>query len=195
MPGLRGFSGKSIRKMRQFYEAWGGNAIWPSATAKLESQENESVVLPPSTVKIVTDEFLPPLAAKMSDGGYQITAKEFLSISFSHHTEIIDRTDILEERLFYIGETARNIWSKRQLRESIKRDDFNHRGAMPSNFAATIPDAALARKTLGMFRDEYLLDFVNLADMDASVATMWNSIGFASNAAVSNTSSFFGSSR
>ena len=37
MPGLRGFSGKSIRKMRQFYEAWGGNAIWPSATAKLEA--------------------------------------------------------------------------------------------------------------------------------------------------------------
>ena len=37
MPGLRGFSGKSIRKMRQFYEAWSDSASWPSATAKLES--------------------------------------------------------------------------------------------------------------------------------------------------------------
>lgn len=35
MPGLRGFSGKSIRKMRQFYEAWSDSAIWPSATANL----------------------------------------------------------------------------------------------------------------------------------------------------------------
>lgn len=76
----------------------------------------------------------------------------------------------MEERLFYIGEAARNRWSERQLRDSIKRDDFHHRGAMPSNFMATIPDATLARKTLGMFRDEYLLDFVNLDDMEAADA-------------------------
>lgn len=37
IPGLRGFSGKSIRKMRQFYETWGDSAIRPSATAKLEA--------------------------------------------------------------------------------------------------------------------------------------------------------------
>lgn len=155
MPGLRGFSARSIHKMRHFYEIWSGDAILPPLAAKLESQENESVVLP-------------PLAAKMSAGGYQITAKEFLAISFSHHTEIIDRTATFEERLFYIQQAARNRWSKRQLRESIKRDDFHHRGTMPSNFAATISDIALARKTLGMFRDEYLLDFVNLDDLDAS---------------------------
>lgn len=138
MPGLRGFSGKSIRKMRQFYEAWGGNAIWPSVTAKLEAA-NGSVTIP-----------------------------EFLSLSFSYHMEILSGSKTLEGRLFYIHAAAQNKWTERQLRESIKRDDFNHRGAMPSNFAATIPDAALARKTLGMFRDEYLLDFVNLDDMDAS---------------------------
>ena len=168
MPGLRGFSARSIHKMRHFYEIWGGDAILPPVAAKLESQENECVLLPSPTVNIHTEEFLPPLAAKMSGGEYRITAKEFLAISFSHHTEIIDRTDTLEERLFYIGEAARRHWGKRQLCESIKRGDFHHRGAIPSNFAATIPDVALARKTLGMFRDEYLLDFVNLDDMDAS---------------------------
>ena len=36
MPGLRGFSGKSIRKMRQFYEAWCDLPFWPSLTAKLK---------------------------------------------------------------------------------------------------------------------------------------------------------------
>lgn len=138
MPGLRGFSVRSIHKMRHFYEIWSGDAI------------------------------LPPLAAKTTAGGCRITSKEFLAISFSHHTEIIDRTATLEERLFYIQQAARNRWSKRQLRESIKRDDYHHRGTMPSNFVATISDVVLARKTLGMFRDEYLLDFVNLDDLDAS---------------------------
>ena len=157
MPGLRGFSGKSIRKMRQFFEAWQTGAIWPSATAKSEWAESAAL-------------FLPSVTAKLPETSPHATPAEFLSISFSHHMEILSGTEALEERLFYIGEAARNRWSERQLRDSIKRDDFHHRGAMPSNFMATIPDATLARKTLGMFRDEYLLDFVNLDDMEAADA-------------------------
>ena len=170
MPGLRGFSGKSIRKMRQFYESWGDSAIWPSATAKLGNsgnylsvkavksgqQESVSVIWPSPTAKLE------------ATSGMAVTIAEFLSISFSYHMEILSGVKTLEERLFYIHETAQNKWKERQLRESIKRDDFHHRGAMPSNFAATIPDATLARKTLAMFRDEYLLDFVNLDDIEAA---------------------------
>ena len=173
MPGLRGFSGKSIRKMRQFYEAWGSNAIWPSATAKLETGVSRDESLPVKVAKSERKEVVsiiwPSATAKLeSTSGVTVTVAEFLSLSFSYHMEILSGAKTLEERLFYIHEAAQNRWNERQLRESIKRDDFRHRGAMPSNFATTIPDAALARKTLGMFRDEYLLDFVNLDDMDAS---------------------------
>ena len=48
MPGLRGFSGKSIRKMRQFFEIWSEGAIWPTASAKLDEKtgmgENRSLM-------------------------------------------------------------------------------------------------------------------------------------------------------
>ena len=96
------------------------------------------------------------------------TVAEFLSISFSHHMEILSGSKPLEERLFYVHEAALRHFNLDQLRDSIKRDDFHHRGEMPSNFMATIPDATLARKTLAMFRDEYLLDFVNLDDIEAA---------------------------
>ncbi|MGN0852942.1 MAG: YhcG family protein [Kiritimatiellia bacterium] len=155
MPGLHGFSGKSMRKMRQFYEIWQADVIWPPTAAKLETIEPTGLLLSPDTTK-------------RQEPTVHATATEFLSISFSHHMEILSGTSALEERLFYIGESVRNRWSKRQLRESIKRDDFHHRGSMPSNFKATIPDATLARKTLTMFRDEYLLDFVNLDDIEAT---------------------------
>ena len=171
MPGLRGFSGKSIRKMRQFYEAWGGNAIWPSATAKLETSvicDQSSGGVVKSGQQEMVSVIWPSVTAKLEAANGSVTIPEFLSLSFSYHMEILSGSKTLEGRLFYIHAAAQNKWTERQLRESIKRDDFNHRGAMPSNFAATIPDAALARKTLGMFRDEYLLDFVNLDDMDAS---------------------------
>lgn len=154
MPGLRGFSARSIHKMRHFFEVWSVGAILPPLAAKLESQDVEAVILPPAAARLMT--------------GFNVTINEFLLLSFTHHTEIIDRTNTLEERLFYIHEAALNRWSKQQLRDSIKRDDFHHRGAMPSNFEKTIPDMALARKTLAMFRDEYLLDFVNLDDIEAT---------------------------
>ncbi len=170
MPGLRGFSGKSMRKMRQFYEAWGDSAIWPSATAKLDMDNSSS---PSLAVKSGQQEAVciiwPSATAKLeAANGVAVTVAEFLSISFSYHMEILSGAKTLEERIFYIHKAAQNRWKERQLRESIKRDDFHHRGAIPSNFVATIPDTTLARKTLAMFRDEYLLDFVNLDDIEAA---------------------------
>ena len=171
MPGLRGFSGKSMRKMRQFFETWGNNAIWSSTTANLDM--SGSPPSPPVALKLGQQEAVsiiwPSATAKFeAANGVSVTAAEFMSISFSHHMEILSGVKTLEERLFYIHETAQNKWKERQLRESIKRDDFRRRGAMPSNFRTTIPDAALARRTRDMFRDEYLLDFVNLDDIEAT---------------------------
>ena len=174
MPGLRGFSGKSIRTMRQFYEKWAEVLFWPPAAAKLERGAQDGVICSPTVSKSGSEEVVqiiwPLTAAKLkaSDNGLNITADEFLALSFSHHMEILSGTDTLEERFFYIRAAASGRWSKWQLRDSIKRNDFRHRGAMPGNFMATIPDAALARKTLAMFRDEYLLDFVNLDDIEAA---------------------------
>lgn len=159
MPGLRGFSAQSIRRMRQFYEIWAEGLIWPTASDKLE----DCVICSPSVSKL---EFMGEKYGDTAKAG--VTAAEFMSLGFSHHMTIIGQTDTIEERLFYIHSAATNRWSREQLSASIKRDDFHHRGAMPSNFAAAIPDVALARKTLAMFRDEYLLDFVNLDDIEAT---------------------------
>ena len=173
MPGLRGFSGKNIRSMRQFYENWAKELIWPPAAAKLEMDAADGKECSQSVSNSGEDDGIQliwqPMAAKLRlVDGIGISPSDFLALSFSHHMEILSGTDNLEERLFYIRESVQNRWSKWQLRDSIKRDDFHHCGAMPSNFAATIPDTALARKTLAMFRDEYLLDFVNLDDIEAT---------------------------
>lgn len=81
---------------------------------------------------------------------------------------ILSGADTLDKRLFYIREAARNHWNLDRLSAAIRRDDLHHRGAMPNNFTTTMPDTRLARKTLSMFRDEYLLDIVNLDDIEAA---------------------------
>lgn len=166
MPGLRGFSAQSIRRMRQFYETWADALSWPPAAAKFGLDAKDGAICSPavSELEFVGDK----LASASAPTAPKVTAEEFMALGFSHHMTIISQTDTIEERLFYIHEAAQRRWSREQLASSIKRDDFRHRGAMPGNFMATIPDAALARKTLAMFRDEYLLDFVNLDDIEAT---------------------------
>ena len=44
------------------------------------------------------------------------TARDFISISFTHHMEILNKTETLEERLFYIHQTAIYKWDKYKLR-------------------------------------------------------------------------------
>ena len=93
-------------------------------------------------------------------------AANFFDISFSHHMEILHKTRTLEERLFYIREAVANRWGKETLRSKLKEDVYHHAGAMPSNFGTAITTAQLAMKALGMFRDEYLLDFINTEELD-----------------------------
>jgi hypothetical protein len=44
LPGLRGFSATSIRKMRHFYDEWASIINWPPLAANLQVKDNECVI-------------------------------------------------------------------------------------------------------------------------------------------------------
>lgn len=90
---------------------------------------------------------------------------DFFSIGFSHHCEIMSKTSTLEERLFYIHQTAVMHWDKYTLRDQLKADLFNHQGSMPNNFARTLPSTPNALKAISAFKDEYLLDYINVEEL------------------------------
>ena len=95
------------------------------------------------------------------------TAHNFLSISFTHHIEILKKTTTLDERLFYIHQTAAYKWDKYKLREVLKQDLYHHQSAMPNNFLQTLPKRVQALKAIEMFKDEYLLDYINVEELGA----------------------------
>mgnify|MGYP004565478797 CR=1 FL=1 len=129
LPGLRGFSPTSIKKMRQFYEQW---------------------------CNIVNR---PPMAGDFD-------WHDFFALSFSHHDEILSKTKTLEERVFYIHQAATLHWDKYTLRDNLKADLFHHQSQMPSNFAKTMSSTRHALKAISMFKDDYLLDFINVEELD-----------------------------
>lgn len=96
---------------------------------------------------------------------YQFTWDDFVKISFSHHIEILTRSKDIAERLFYIHCAAQNAWSLSSLKNYLKEDIYSNRGSLPSNFLQVLPEAIYAVKATLAFKDEYMLEMVNLENV------------------------------
>lgn len=92
--------------------------------------------------------------------------REFISIGFTHHCLILAHSKILEERLFYIHKCASEHLSVEALKRSIKADDFHHQGKASNNFLAALPESKQALRAIAAFKDEYLLDFINVEELN-----------------------------
>lgn len=95
----------------------------------------------------------------------KFTWDDFVKISFSHHIEILTRSKDIAERLFYIHCAAQNAWSLSSLKNYLKEDIYSNRGSLPSNFLQVLPEAIYAVKATLAFKDEYMLEMVNLENV------------------------------
>lgn len=164
LPGLRGFSETSMKKMRSFYEAWcevfencslTSNEIRPLSTDELENlpliSDNEQLIIRP----LITDELT------------EDQLKCFLSVPFTLHYEIAIKAKDVAERLYYIERAAKEFWSVEKLQYNLREDLYHKQASMPNNFARTITPEEQQRRALQAFRNEYLLDFLTIDDPDA----------------------------
>ena len=157
LPGLRGFSPVNIKRMRQFYEEW---------ERHFQSTENQHPIIRPLMADEIQTDLLLTYRPLVADDLTAEQKKSFLSIGFTHHCEIIAKTNSFEERIFYIELCSTEFWSKETLRYKLKSELFAKQGALSNNFENTISNTKLQKQTLQSFKDEYLLDFVNIEDPD-----------------------------
>ena len=162
MPGLRGFSSRNLKMMRQFFEAW-----QPYLQTSMPSLSESNSAAVAAELKMTSDAPL-LLSEKRQPSAAEFPMDAFTSISFTHHMEILSKTNDMDERLFYIRECAAGHWSKTALRARLKEDLYNHQGAIPNNFSMTLPDDKQYAKAIRMFKDEYFLDFINTEELDLS---------------------------
>lgn len=172
LPGLKGFSAENIKLMRRFFEAW-KDLERNSAVTTTEIAENSGLQPPTNSVDTTTELQLIESEAKSirqlqltHDETFPVTA--FLNISFSHHVAILRYAEQYEERKYYIQLAYQQRLKVDDLEEIIKAKTYDHRQALPNNFFKAIPDKALAIRTLQMFKDSYLLDYINVEDIDVS---------------------------
>lgn len=170
LPGLRGFSETSIKKMRQFYEEWSFLEHRPpkrSICERVKRSENQMNGISTATaVEMSTVEYGVLLVMDEHEESEAINIHDFLSLSFTHHIEILNKTQTLDERMFYIEMSLANLWDKYALREYLKMDLYHHQGNMPNNFVKTMGSTKRSVRAISMFKDSYLLDYVNVEELD-----------------------------
>jgi predicted nuclease of restriction endonuclease-like (RecB) superfamily len=167
LPGLKGYSATQLREMRLFYEAW--QILDPNSSVMTDESPNQTLIgSDPANSSVMTDELqafdnqidiyhsiqIPNLA--------DFPVEDFFKVPFTHHTQIRAIKTSLEARYYYIHRTAEEHLTTRGLEKLIKDDAFGNQDTIPSNFKSTIPQAELARKAVMMFKDSYLLDFINV---------------------------------
>ena len=174
--GLRGFSATNIRNMRIFYEEWEcmhSFLIDKKAPLFHFSEEELNRQLPSAELKNqnrqlatgdLNDSFLiQQLATAELENEW---VELFLKVPFTQHRLIIRGAEVTEERVFYIQKVATEFWSFETLKHHLKSDLYQRQGKLAHNFQSTLSENAFRQKALMAFKDEMLLDFINIEDAD-----------------------------
>jgi predicted nuclease of restriction endonuclease-like (RecB) superfamily len=171
LPGLRGFSVRNLKNMRTFYEEWRGleshnsavqTAEFEKDTQKIYGETNENSNSAVQTAEFQSEPVIRQLQlTNLPD--FPIVA--FLGISFTHHITILTTVKSYEERKFYIQFAADHKVKCEDLEQLMKEDLYSHQGQLPNNFKKTIPNQLQAYRAISMFKDEYLLDYINTEEL------------------------------
>jgi predicted nuclease of restriction endonuclease-like (RecB) superfamily len=151
LPGLHGFSPSNMKNMRIFFEQW---------TSELEPQIN----LPDADISNDNQISLIRQLPTAELGETKITA--FFRVGFTHHREILRKCKNVEERWYYILRCADEFWTVANLKNRLRADDFASFGSLPNNFKLAIPNGENATLAARSFRDEYLLDYIDIKESD-----------------------------
>ncbi len=160
LPGLRGFSATNLKNMRAFYDYWTPVfTISQSATDQLAKKSNKKLTSGKFVIsQSPTDQFGATIDERFSE--------HFYRVSFTHHTTLITSVNSIEENVFYILRIANEFWSVETLKHHLQNKLYKKKGKLPNNFATAITNDDLRAKALMSFKDEYLLNYVNIEDPD-----------------------------
>ena len=155
LPGVKGYSEASIKMMRTFYEEW--SCLFENRQLPIDDLGNQLLV------SGITDKI--EIRQLVTDELSASDLASFLNVGFTNHYVILTKTKSKEERLFYIRRCATEFWKVETTKYYLSENLFKKEGTIQqTNFNKTIDNVAFKQRALQSFKDEYLLDFVNIED-------------------------------
>lgn len=154
-PEAKGFSARNLWFMKQWYTFYASNNRAVSLISDMEKQVDTSSVK------------LKQVASEIHEAKVKQVASElefpsvFAFVPWMHHVLIIQKSQSIEEALFYIRKTVEGSLSRNALDNIIRADMYHASGTAVTNFADKLPaiQGALAQEIL---KSNYDLGFVSL---------------------------------
>ena len=112
-----------------------------------------------------TEDFQLPIRELQFTNSAGFPIDDFFKVPFTHHSRILAKVKSFDERSYYIHRCAEEHMSVETLKKAMANDDYHHQSDIPNNFTATISKGDLARKAVMAFKDEYLLNFINIEEI------------------------------
>lgn len=154
-PEAKGFSARNLWFMRQWYTFYASNNKAVSLISDMEKQVDTGSV----KLKQVASEIY---EAKVKQVASELEFPSvFAFVPWMHHVLIIQKSQSIEEALFYIRKTVEGSLSRNALDNIIRADMYHTSGTAATNFADKLPaiQGALAQEIL---KSNYDLGFVSL---------------------------------
>ena len=195
LPGLRGFSEANLKKMRIFYEEWSEldaeivdyksfiqTNEFSESKSFIQTNDLENLVQITQNQPIINSSVqtgeMPEYNSLVATSEIQILpfnfpavdafpGNDFRSIGFTHHYIILSGSKSRQERIFYISLCAREHLTPDGIKNCIKQNLYAQRGTLPNNFLQRLPSGSLAKRAILAFKDECLLDFINVEELGA----------------------------
>ena len=154
-PETKGFSARNLWFMKQWYTFYASNNKAVSLISDMEKQVDTGSVK------------LKQVASEIHEAKVKQVASElefpsvFAFVPWMHHVLIIQKSQSIEEALFYIRKTVEGSLSRNALDNIIRADMYHTSGTAVTNFADKLPaiQGALAQEIL---KSNYDLGFVSL---------------------------------
>ena len=171
LPGLRGYSASSMKNMRKFYENWSMldadsssaiSEIGNSTFVNVEIEKSNSTI---ANVDLQKGTMIDIYNTLQIPNIKDFPVEDFFRLPFSHHIKIIEGCKELAERYYFIHRAVEENIPSDDLPKFIKNNPYDSQQQMPSNFTKTIPDATMIRKAVMMFKDSYMLDYINVEEI------------------------------
>ncbi|NUM36674.1 MAG: DUF1016 domain-containing protein [Candidatus Brocadiae bacterium] len=156
--GIKSFSPMNLKNMRRFYDAYNFLCIAKPVNSLKEEDLEKSIITIGQTVSVQIQNF-----------GIEHFLQCFFQIGFSHHLLLLQKCKTIEKRLFYFEKSIENQWSYRTLEYHIESKLYEKQGKIQTNFPKTLPEK-LQKKALNVFKDEYLLNHINVQNEEDELA-------------------------
>ena len=161
LPGLRGFSFTNLKNMKQFAEEYASVQFLPLSTAETKTTDNQELTI---------SQLATGLIGQSPTGQFEgLTPELFFGVGFTHHILLLNKCKDWQMRLFYLKQAIENHWTVDMLEWQIKANLYQKQGkTIQNNFEKTLPIHLQQSSTLA-FKDEYLLDYINVETNDERV--------------------------